>query len=99
MSPVPEPPGPRNPAVDEDTMTTLTHHQDPDLREGETLARGGRRAMGRPLLFAVLLSVASLVVLGLLVAGPALPLAAAMPVAAAAAVLVILAWALAGPRL
>lgn len=99
MSPVPEPPGPRNPAVDEDTMTTLTHHEDPDLREGATLTRGGRRAMGRPLLFAVLLSVASLVVLGLLVAGPALPLAAAMPVAAGAAVLVVLAWALAGPRL
>lgn len=99
MSPVLEPPCPRNPAVDEDTMTTLTHHEDPDLREGETLTRGGRRAMGRPLLFAVLLSVASLVVLGLLVAGPALPLAAAMPVAAGAAVLVILAWALAGPRL
>ncbi|MGO1284378.1 MAG: hypothetical protein ACTH0H_08170 [Brachybacterium sp.] len=61
--------------------------------------RGAKPALGRPLLFALLLTVATLGMLILLVAGPSLALPLAVGSAAALMVLVGVAWAVAGPRL
>ena len=59
----------------------------------------GKPAVGRPVLFVVLLAVAALGVMGLLVAGPSITLPLAIASAAALMVLVAFAWAVAGPRL
>ena len=75
------------------------HPQTLDPRERTCEARAGRPAMGRPVLFTVMLTLAALVVLALLVVGPALQTGLAVAVAGAAAGLVVLAWVLAGLRL
>ncbi|MGO1503807.1 MAG: hypothetical protein ACTHXC_16465 [Brachybacterium sp.] len=61
--------------------------------------RGAKPAVGRPLLFALLLTIAALGMLILLVAGPSLALPLAIGSAAALMTLVGVAWAVAGPRL
>jgi hypothetical protein len=58
----------------------------------------GKPAVGRPMLFAVLLLIAAAGTLGLLVAGPSLALPLAIASAAALIVLVATAWVVAGPR-
>ena len=62
-------------------------------------ARSRKPLGGRPVLFTVMLLVATLGVLGLLVVGPTVPLAAALAAAAGLVALVVLAWVVAGPRL
>lgn len=61
--------------------------------------RGRKPSVGRPALFVVLLAIASLGVLGLLVAGPSITLPVAVAAAAGLLSLVGTAWAVAGPRL
>lgn len=56
------------------------------------------RGAGRPGVFAVLLSMASLILLGLLILGPALPMAPAVGLALIAVAIVATAWIVAGPR-
>lgn len=56
-------------------------------------------AMGRPLLFALLLAVAAAGMLFLLVAGPSIALPLAIGSATALMMLVGVAWMVAGPRL
>lgn len=56
-------------------------------------------AMGRPLLFALLLALAAAGMLLLLVAGPSLALPLAIGSATALMMLVATAWVVAGPRL
>lgn len=53
---------------------------------------------GRPGVFVVLLSVAALILLGLLILGPALPMAPAVGLALTAVAIVATAWIVAGPR-
>ncbi|HEX7350644.1 hypothetical protein [Brachybacterium sp.] len=72
----------------------ITHPQDAAHR-----LRGPKPAMGRPMLFSLLLAVAALGVLILLVTGPSLALPLAIGSAAALIVLVVTAWIVAGPRL
>src|SRR5690625_7227341 len=69
-------------------------------REGGIMAAPGRqvRGEGRPGVFMVLLVVAGLMLLGLLLVGPALPLMPAVGMARVDVVLVASAWFLAGPR-
>lgn len=54
---------------------------------------------GRPMLFVLLLSIAAVGVLGLLVAGPTIPLPLSLAAALTLICLVGVAWAVAGPRL
>lgn len=61
--------------------------------------RGSKPAVGRPVLFALMLIVAALGMLVLLVAGPNLALPLAVGCAASLMGLVAIAWAVAGPRL
>jgi len=61
--------------------------------------RGRKPAIGRPLLFVLLLTVAALGVLILLVLGPSLHLELAVLSAAGLLGMVVTAWAVAGPRL
>lgn len=56
-------------------------------------------AVGRPVLFALMLVAAALGMLALLVAGPGLALPVAIAAAAGLMGLVAIAWAVAGPRL
>ena len=66
------------------------------------IERGGRwtkPAVGRPVLFALLLIIAALGMLVLLIAGPNLALPLAIGCAASLLMLVGVAWAVAGPRL
>lgn len=68
----------------------------------DSAARRVRRpkpAVGRPVLFSLLLAVAALGVLILLVAGPSITLELAVGGAAALICLVVLTWVVAGPRL
>lgn len=68
----------------------------------ERLERGDRwakPAVGRPVLFALLLMIAALGMLVLLIAGPSLALPLAIGCAASLMMLVGVAWAVAGPRL
>ncbi|WP_394215523.1 hypothetical protein [Brachybacterium vulturis] len=67
-------------------------------RSGTRLHRA-KPAVGRPLLFSLLLSAAALGTLLLLVTGPSIGLPLAVGSAAALIVLVVLAWIVAGPRL
>lgn len=60
--------------------------------------RGTGERPGRPLLFAVMLLLAGALVVAVLAAGPALPLAASAGLSAAALMIVALGWAVAGPR-
>lgn len=71
---------------------TTTHLEDCDLRSPKP-------AMGRPLLFAVMLVLAAAGMLALLVLGPGMPLLTAVGSAAALMGVVVLAWVVAGPRL
>lgn len=57
------------------------------------------RGEGRPGVFMALLCVAALMLLGLLIAGPALPMVSAVGLAMIAVALVVSAWVVAGPRL
>ena len=69
-------------------------------RSGSSTDGAGRSPLvGRPLLFALLLTIAALGMLILLVAGPSLALPLAIGSAAALMTLVGVAWAVAGPRL
>lgn len=61
--------------------------------------RGGKPALGRPLLFAILLALAAIATLLLLVAGPSLALPLAVVSAFGVMSVVVTAWAVAGPRL
>lgn len=99
---MPQEPDDRRPddlTLDEDTMTTIPHPPALDRPAPVTTSPRGRRAMGRPLLFAAMLGLASLMVLALLVVGPGLQIGVAMAVAGTVATIVVLAWVLAGPRL
>ena len=78
----------------EDPQMTTTH-----LGRAEQDRFGAKPAMGRPLLFALLLAVAAAGMLLLLVAGPSLALPLAIGSATALMLLVGVAWAVAGPRL
>ncbi len=71
-----------------------THHSTAPLQ-----LRRGKPAVGHPVLFALLLAIASVGMLLLLVAGPSLALPVAIGSAAALIVLVVLTWVVAGPRL
>ncbi|MDN5600184.1 MAG: hypothetical protein ACTHV2_00925 [Brachybacterium sp.] len=64
-----------------------------------TQLRRAKPAVGRPMLFSVLLAVAALGTLLLLVAGPSIGLPLAIGSAAALIILVVLTWVIAGPRL
>lgn len=64
-----------------------------------TPLRRGKPAVGRPMLFSILLAVAALGTLLLLVTGPSIGLPLAIGSAAALIVLVVLTWVIAGPRL
>ena len=57
------------------------------------------RGEGRPGVFMALLGVAALMLLGLLIVGPALPMMPAVGLAMIAVTLVVSAWVVAGPRL
>lgn len=61
--------------------------------------RRGKPAVGRPVLFAVMLCAAAAIALGLLIIGPTLNPVVAVGSAAAVVVLVLAGWVLAGPRL
>ncbi|WP_193104152.1 hypothetical protein [Brachybacterium sp. FME24] len=74
-------------------MTTM--HPDSSSRRH----REGKPAVGRPVLFVVLLAIAAIGVLGLLVAGPSIAVPLALVTAAGLMGLVAFAWAVAGPRL
>lgn len=69
------------------------------MREERPRRRGRKPAVGRPVLFAVLLMVAALGVLTLLVVGPSLTVPVGVASAATVMALVAFAWAVAGPRL
>lgn len=73
-------------------MVTMRPEQSPPMH------KGGKPAAGRPLLFAVLLVLASAGTLTLLVTGPSLALPLAVTAAIALLGLVVTAWAVAGPR-
>ncbi|ATG52614.1 hypothetical protein CFK38_14575 [Brachybacterium vulturis] len=64
-----------------------------------TRLRRAKPAVGRPVLFSLLLAAAALGMLLLLVTGPSIGLPFAVGSAAALIVLVALAWIVAGPRL
>ena len=61
--------------------------------------RRAKPAVGRPVLFSLLLAVAAVGMLILLVAGPSITLELAIGSAAALISLVVLTWIVAGPRL
>lgn len=71
------------------------------LQPLQTLRHRRRRkpASGHPMLFALMLALASLGTLTLLVAGPALPLQLAIASALGLMVMVGMTWVFAGPRL
>ncbi|MGO1228447.1 MAG: hypothetical protein ACTMII_05465 [Brachybacterium sp.] len=73
---------------------TTTH-----LGHVEQARSGAKPAMGRPLLFALLLAVAAAGMLLLLVTGPSIALPFAVGAATALMMLVGVAWVVAGPRL
>ena len=77
-------------------MTTTTDHH----RRTASPHRFPRKpAVGRPVLFAVMLSVAALLLLAVLIAGPSLPIPLMIAAAVGALGLVVLSWTVAGPRL
>lgn len=77
-------------------MTTLTQH-DLDSAPARRISR--KPATGRPVLFAVLLGLAALLLMWVLIAGPALPLPLLIIAAGTALGIVALSWTVAGPRL
>jgi len=79
-------------------MTTMPPQDAMPARSARRTS-GGKPAAGRPVLFVTMLVLAALGVLGLLVAGPALPVPFAVLTAAALMGVVALAWGVAGPRL
>lgn len=74
-------------------MTTMHRHSTVRPR------RGSEPAVGRPVLFALMLGLAALGVLALLLAGPSIPMPSSVASAAGLMGLVALAWAVAGPRI
>lgn len=60
--------------------------------------RTSRPETGHPVVFGIVLAVAALLVLGLLISGPWLPLAGTMVLAISAVGLVLTGWVTAGPR-
>ena len=68
-------------------------------RDAARVRRAAKPAVGRPVLFAILLVVAALGMLGLLVAGPTITLPFGIACSAGLMALVAVAWVVAGPRL
>lgn len=69
----------------------------PSSRTHGARARRGSAA-GRPALFLAITAVAGLIVLWILLSGPAMPLPVALPAMAAVLLLLMAGWRLAGPR-
>ena len=77
-------------------MTITTDH---DRGAAATRRISRKPAVGRPVLFAVMLGIAALLLLSVLIVGPALPMPLMIAAAGAAIGLVVLSWTVAGPRL
>lgn len=89
-------------------MTTTTHRstleRTPTRGADDSAARrsadhGGKPALGRPLVFVIMLLLATAAVLYLLIAGPLLPMGLSIALAAGVVCFVLLTWIIAGPRL
>lgn len=77
-------------------MTTVTHQQASTAHRREHRRHS---ALGRPVLFFALLTLAAALLMGVLIAGPMLPMPLMITAACGALGLVALSWTVAGPRL